>query len=131
MGGVDSQLTTDTVNDGPDFSPDGKYIYFDSARSGMLQIWRMHVDGSAPEQITDDDHQNSSPHVSPDGKHLAFLSQPPQAGLGISDAALRVMAFEDGLIRTVVEFEGNRDSFAMYSWGDTNHLGFVSYQSVP
>jgi dipeptidyl aminopeptidase/acylaminoacyl peptidase len=130
-GGAESRLTADTVNDGPDFSPDGKFIYFDSARSGTLQIWRMHMDGSAPEQITDDDHENSSPHVSPDGKHLAFLSQPPRSGPGVGDAAIRVMAFEDGLIRTVVDFQGDRDSFSMYSWGDTNHLGFVSYQSLP
>jgi TolB protein len=34
-GGTEKRLTHDTVNDGPDFSPDGKLIYFDSARSGI------------------------------------------------------------------------------------------------
>ena len=28
-------------------------------------------------------------------------------------------------------FQGNRDSFAMYGWGDATHLAFVSYQRVP
>jgi hypothetical protein len=130
-GGAESQLTRDTLNDGPDFSPDGQFIYFDSSRSGTTQIWRMHSDGSQPEQITDDDHVNSSPHVSPDGKYLAFLAQPGNTGAGIGDAALCVMAFGDGLIRTVANFQGDRDSFAMYSWGDLNHLAFVSYQRLP
>jgi TolB protein len=130
-GGVESRLTQDTINDGPDFSPDGEFIYFDSSRSGSTQLWRMHRDGSQPEQITDDANQNSSPHVSPDGKYLAFLSQPGNAGSGVGDAALRIMAFGDGLIRTLVNFQGDRGSFAMYSWGDLNHLAFVSYQGLP
>jgi TolB protein len=130
-GGAESRLTQDTINDGPDFSPDGEFIYFDSSRSGTTQLWRMHLDGSQPEQITDDANQNSSPHVSPDGKYLAFLSQPANAGTGVGDAALRIMAFGDGLIRTLVNFQGDRGSFAMYSWGDLNHLAFVSYQGLP
>lgn len=130
-GGRELRLTTDAINDGPDFSPDGKFIYFDSSRSGTTQIWRMHPDGSAAEQITDDEHENSSPHVSPDGKSLAFLSRPANAGDSISDAAIRVMGFDDGLIRTLVDFQGNRDSLAMQSWGDRNHLAFISYQKLP
>jgi dipeptidyl aminopeptidase/acylaminoacyl peptidase len=91
----------------------------------------MHPDGSAAEQITDDEHENSSPHISPDGKSLAFLSRPANAGDSISDAAIRVMGFDDGLIRTLVDFQGNRDSLAMQSWGDRNHLAFISYQKLP
>jgi TolB protein len=130
-GGKELRLTTDAINDGPDFSPDAKFIYFDSSRSGTTQIWRMHPDGSAAEQITDDEHENSSPHISPDGKSLAFLSRPANAGDSISDAAIRVMGFDDGLIRTLVDFQGNRDSLAMQSWGDRNHLAFISYQKLP
>jgi len=160
-GGPESRLTSDTVNDGPDYTPDGRYIYFDSSRSGSTQIWRMGTDGSEPQQITADDNLNSSPHVSPDGKALAFLSQPPwtlrnsarsgspltpsPAPLGssartlsapprdnaIGPIALKAMGFDDGLIRTVVEFDGNRDSFAMQGWGDGKHLVFVSYQYLP
>ncbi len=130
-GGTETRLTHDAQSDGPDFSPDGKFIYFDSSRSGGPQIWRMHPDGSAPEQITDDDNRNSSPHVSPDGKHLAFLSQPPNAGPGIGAAALKVMASDDGLIRTLVQFQGDRGSSSTYGWGDADHLAFISYQMIP
>ena len=127
-GGEESRLTRDTVNDGPDFSPDGQFIYFDSSRSGSTQIWRMRPDGSHPEQITDDDGRNSSPHISPDGKNLAFLSQPGNAGSSVGNAALKIMAFSDGLIRTLAVFRGDRGSFAMYSWGDVDHLAFITHQ---
>jgi hypothetical protein len=130
-GGAETQLTRDTLNDGPSFSPNGEFIYFDSSRSGTNQIWRMHTDGSSAEQITDDEGENSSPHVSPDGKRLAFLSQRAGAGDQIGDAALKIMDFHDGLIRTLVEFQGNRASFSMDSWGDDNHLAFVSYERLP
>jgi TolB protein len=130
-GGTELQLTSDSVNDGPDYSPDGKFIYFDSSRSGSTQIWRMQPDGSAPEQLTDDEHVNSSPHVSRDGKTIAFLSQPPNSGSGIGPASIKVMATGDGLIRSVVDFLGYRNSFSTYGWGDANHLAFVSYQMLP
>jgi TolB protein len=130
-GGAEVRLTRDTINDGPDYSPDGKFIYFDSSRSGATQIWRMNPDGSSAEQVSDDDNLNSSPHVSPDGKAVAFLSQPVGSGPGMGDAALKVIAAADGLIRTLVNFQGNRGSFSMYGWGDANHLAFVSYQMLP
>jgi TolB protein len=127
-GGPETRLTRDTLNDGPDYSPDGQFIYFDSLRSGKLQIWRMKPDGSAAEQLTDDANSNSSPHVSPDGKTIAFLSQPRDV---TGPASLKLMALHDGLIRTLVDFQGDRGSFSMYGWGDANHLAFVSYQTLP
>jgi Tol biopolymer transport system component len=130
-GGEARQLTHDTINDGPDYSADGKFIYFDSARSGQLQIWRMRTDGSAAEQITDDDCRNTSPHLSPDGKSLAFLAQPPGSGDAISEAAVKIVALSDGLVRTLTQLQGNRDSFSMFGWGDNNHVAFVSYDSLP
>jgi hypothetical protein len=130
-GGEARQLTHDTINDGPDYSADGNFIYFDSSRSGQLQIWRMRPDGSAAEQITDDDYRNSSPHLSPDGKSLAFLAQPPGTGDAIGAAAVKIVTFSDGLIRTLTQLQGNRDSLSMYGWGDNNHVAFVSYDSLP
>jgi hypothetical protein len=131
-GGKEVRLTSDTINDGPDYSPDGKVIYFDSQRSGSTQIWRMKADGTDAEQLTDDNNINSSPHVSPDGKAVAFLRQPEAGGgVGIGDAELRVLNVNDGLIRTLTSFQGDRGSFSMYGWGDGKHLAFVSYQFLP
>ena len=131
-GGTEVRLTRDTLNDGPDYSPDGKLIYFDSSRSGSAQIWRMQPDGTGAEEVTADENINSSPHVSPDGKTVAFLSQPANGGgRGIGDAALKVFSVNDGLIRTLATFQGDRGSFSMYGWGDANHLAFISYQFLP
>jgi catechol 2,3-dioxygenase-like lactoylglutathione lyase family enzyme len=129
-GGAETRITSDTLNDGPDYTPDGKLIYFDSLRSGSSQIWRMRADGTAAEQITDDALLNSSPHVSPDGKSVAFLSQPAGSDPGITDATLKVLSIGDGMIRPIVELQGDRDSFSMYGWGDATHLAFVSYQRL-
>jgi len=129
-GGTERRLTSDTVNDGPDYTPDGKYIYFDSSRSGRLQIWRMKPDGSNAEQITDEDGNNHSPHVSPDGKSVAFLSQQAPENGEIVPTVLKVISSSDGLIHEVARFQGNRGSFQMYGWGDATHLAFVSYQKL-
>lgn len=130
-GGPETRLTHDTVNDGPVYSPDDQFIYFDSSRSGTTQIWRMRTDGSDPEQITDDDSLNSSPHVSPDGNILAFLSQPPGAHGRLGPATLRVMRFQDGLIQRVVELNGDRGSFSMQPWGNSKRFAFITYQDLP
>jgi Tol biopolymer transport system component len=58
--------------DGPEYSPDGEFIYFNSDRTGTMQIWRMHRDGSAQEQVTSDDYNNWFPHPSPDGRWIVF-----------------------------------------------------------
>ncbi len=55
------------MNDGPDYTLTESSSTCDSSRSGSMQIWRTKFDGTAAEQITDDDAVNSSPHVSPDG----------------------------------------------------------------
>lgn len=130
-GGPETRLTYDTVNDGPVYSPDGQYIYFDSSRSGTTQIWRMRSDGSQAEQVTDDDSPNSSPHISPDGKTLAFLSQQPGNAGGHGPAALKVMRFDDGLIQRVVGLRGDRGSFSMQPWGNAKRFAFITYQELP
>jgi sialate O-acetylesterase len=122
-GGAETRLTSDTLNDGPDYTPDGQWMYFDSSRAGALQIWRMRPDGTQAEQVTDDANSNSSPHVSPDGRSVAFLSE--------TRGQMSLKVLSDGLIRTVATFEGDRGSLSMYGWGDHHHLAFISYQEIP
>jgi TolB protein len=130
-GGPEKRLTSDTLHDGPEFTPDGKYIYFDSSRSGSSQIWRMKVDGTGAVQITDDGMEDQSPHVSPDGNYVAWLQLKPGVGTGMQDASIQLLSVKDGVIRTLVNFQGNRGSFTMPVWGDKNHLALVSYQMLP
>jgi len=55
-------------------SPDGEWIAFDSNRSGNMDLWIMHKDGSQLRQLTTDPAHDWAPNWSPDGKKLVFHS---------------------------------------------------------
>lgn len=55
------------------WSPDGRYIYFTSDRSGGPQIYRMSVNGGTPERVTFEGSYNARPRLSPDGTRLAMV----------------------------------------------------------
>jgi Tol biopolymer transport system component len=50
-GGPEKRLTADANrDDGPEFTTDGKWVYFNSNRTGQQSIWRMPADGA--EKVT-------------------------------------------------------------------------------
>ena len=55
------------------WSPDGRYIYFTSDRSGGPQVYRVSVNGGAPERVTFEGSYNARPRLSPDGNKLAVV----------------------------------------------------------
>jgi len=55
------------------WSPDGRFIYFTSDRSGGPQIYRVAVDGGTPQRITFEGSYNARPRLSPDGTRLAMV----------------------------------------------------------
>lgn len=62
----------------PAFSPDGRFVYFLSERSGKPNLWRIPVDGGEAERLTDWKGKIGSYRVSPNGKWVAFAgSEPP------------------------------------------------------
>ena len=63
----------------PEFSPDGRYVYFSSERSGKPNLWRIPVDGGEAEMLTDWKGEMGAYHVSPDGKWVAFAGIEPRA----------------------------------------------------
>ena len=75
-GGEEIRLTTaEGLDDGPEYSPCGEYIWFNSVRTGLMQVWRMKKDGSEQTQMTFDETRNSwFPHISPDGKSVIFIT---------------------------------------------------------
>ena len=81
-GGPDHRLSdVKYPNDGPEYSPDGKWIYFNSERDakqpGHAQCYRMRPDGGGIEQLTHDERVNWFPHPSPDGTQVVYISYPP------------------------------------------------------
>lgn len=135
-GGPDTRLTDLSMpNDGPEYSPDGRWIYFNSelaaSRPGHAQIFRMRAtDGSALEQLTFDSYVNWFSHLSPDGRHVSVLSY-PQGTTGHpadKDVVLRLMAPEGGPLRLLASFFGGQGSINVNSWSpDSRKLAFVAY----
>jgi dipeptidyl aminopeptidase/acylaminoacyl peptidase len=62
----------------PEFSPDGRYIYFSSERSGKPNLYRIPVDGGEADMLTDWKGELGAFHVSPDGKWIAFTGMAPR-----------------------------------------------------
>jgi Tol biopolymer transport system component len=118
--------------DGPEYSPDGKYIYYNANVSGTMQIWRMHPDGSGKEQLTFDDYHNWFPHISPDGKWMVYISFPmdidPDSHPSYKDVTLRVMPLTStGGPRVIAYLYGGQGTLNAPSWSpDSKHIAFVS-----
>jgi Tol biopolymer transport system component len=62
------------VVEGIDVSPDGRWVAFDSDRSGNQDIYKISVDGGDPIQVTTDSADDFMPAWSPDGRQIAFHS---------------------------------------------------------
>ena len=120
-----------TLDDGPEYTPDGKYIYFNSVRTGTMQIWRMRPDGSQQEQITFDEYNDWFPHISPDGKWLVYIAFPremdPWTHPFYQQCYLRLMPTAGGVPKTIAYLYGGQGSINTPSWSpDSKRIAFVS-----
>jgi Tol biopolymer transport system component len=67
------QLTTGSQEiEGFDPSPDGRWLVFDSDRSGAQQIYRMSIPNGEVQQLTNGDDSCFAPAASFDGRELGF-----------------------------------------------------------
>jgi Tol biopolymer transport system component len=135
-GGEEKRLTTDAAReDGPEYSPDGQYIYFNSSRTGHMEIWRMRPDGSGQEQVTKDEMNSWFPHLSPNGQKMVFISYGKSVRAddhdSITDVQLRLMTLSTGQIVTIAKIFGGQGTINVPSWSpDGRYFAFVSYQSI-
>ncbi len=118
--------------DGPEYTPDGEYIYYNAAPTGTMQIWRMLYDGWNKEQITFDEYNDWFPHISPDGKWIAFLSFPteinPTSHPAYKRVMLRLMPVSGGAPRVIAYLFGGQGTINVPSWSpDSKSIAFVSY----
>lgn len=134
-GGIETQLTfTPGLNDGPEYSPDGTYIWFNSVRSGLMQIWRMKADGSEQTQMTYDESNSWFAHPSPDGKTIAYITYrkgdvEPGDHPANKEVEIRLMSFDGGDQRTLVQLFGGQGTLNVNSWSPCGKkLAFVSYR---
>jgi Tol biopolymer transport system component len=146
-GGEPEQLNSNSgYDDGPDYSPDGKWIYYNTDRSGGWDVWRIPADGAGPkdqkaEQVTSDELEDWFPHPSPDGKWLLFLS----FAKGIKThneklpgTQLRIMPMPGARpsgkpeIRVLATIFGGQGTINVNSWApDSRRFAFVIYEPLP
>lgn len=133
-GGKETCLTDGKgYNDGPEYSPDGKHIWFNSTRSGLMQVWRMNRDGSGLTQMTDSDANNWFGHVSPDGKHVIYLTfakgeLEPNEHLPNMYVSLGMMDYDGQNKKKVLDLFGGQGSINVNSWApDSRRIAYVKY----
>jgi Tol biopolymer transport system component len=137
--GKEINLTNSTgLDDGPEVSPDGKWVYFNSVRSGQMQIWRMTPDGKNPERVTNDHQFNDwFPHFSPDGKWIVIISYgtdiAPTDHPYYKHCYLRIMPTDGSAPPKVIGYVyGGQGTINVPSWSpDGTHIAFVSNSDVP
>lgn len=132
--GPEVQLTNVKAHDdGPDYSPCGNYIWFNSNRSGDMQLWKMNRDGSDPVQMTFDKYADWFPHPSPDGEHVAFLSydEGVEGHPANKNVRLRLMPADGGEPLALTELFGGQGTINAPSWApDSKRFAFVSYKLI-
>lgn len=141
----ETRLTTAKgLDDGPEYTRDGQYIYFNSERTGHMQIWRMKADGSDQEQVTFGEDNDWFPHISPDSQWMVFLTYDKSVSghpenkdvslrlMNLKDATAAGANFKSAKITVLAKLFGGQGTMNVPSWSpDSKQLAFVSYQLVP
>lgn len=135
-GGEEVRLTsTPGLDDGPEYAPDGRHIWFNSVRTGLMQVWRMEADGSCQTQMTLDGDSNSwFPHLSPDGSQVAYIAYKkgdvdPGAHPPFKNVEIRLMSAQGGPYRVLCQLFGGQGTLNVNSWSPCGKkLAFVSYR---
>ncbi|MFA1627907.1 TolB family protein [Rhizobium mongolense] len=130
-GGPEKRLTHgEGRNDGPDYSVDGKWIYFNSSRTGLMQIWRIHPDGTGLEQVTHDNYGNWFAHPSPKNDKVLILSYDPEVfdHPRDLDVRLRLMDMDGDNLTTLFELFGGQGTINVPCWSpDGDEFAYVRY----
>ena len=135
-GGEEIRLTTnESLDDGPEYAPDGKHIYINSYRSGMMQIWRMKPDGSEPEQMTFDTHSNWFAHIAPNNKVatiITYVEDQKQSHPFGHQVKLRLLNLKTKEVKDLTdEFYGGQGTINVPSWSpDGKKFAYVRLEDL-
>ena len=130
-GGAETQVTRDFEHcDGPDYTPDGQWIWFNGQKAGRMQLWRVRPDGSDLEQMTDADRWHWFPHPAPDGKQVLYLTY----DLGTEghprdkEVDLRLMSATGGEGQILTTLFGGQGTINVPCWApDGKSFAFMDY----
>ena len=128
------QLKNACFNDGPEYQPDGNKIWFNSTRTGLMQIWKMERDGKNQAQVTFEEQNNWFAHISPDGQKVVNLAY-TKDGLDANEhlpnmnVSLWLMNIDGKERSKIMDLFGGQGSINVNSWSpDSKKFAFVSYE---
>lgn len=116
--------------DGPDYSADGAWIWFNGERDGSVDLWRVRPDGSVKERMTTGTSVDWFPHPSPDGRHVVYLAYPAgtKGHPGGLEVALWLMPQAGGEGRELCRLRGGQGTINVPSWApDGRAFAFMRY----
>lgn len=117
--------------DGPDFTPEGAWIWFNGERDGAVDLWRVRPDGGALERMTEGETVDWFPHPSPCGRHVVFIAYPPGTvghPFGV-EVELCLMPQEGGAVRSLGRIFGGQGCLNVPCWSpDGASFAFVRYE---
>lgn len=144
-GGAEQRLTENIHHDdGPDYSPDGKWIYINSDRSGKEAIWRFPANGAGPgdakaQLVISDALEDWFPHISPDGTKMVYIGYPagtPTHNSRDVQIQLKLAKVEHDHVaasaRLLLKATGGQGSINVNSWApDSMRFAYVTYEVLP
>jgi serine/threonine protein kinase/Tol biopolymer transport system component len=104
------------MQQGPQYSPDGKRVVFQAGWTGGLadtEIWVCDSDGRNPLKLTSLENYSGTPRWSPDGRYIAFDSR-----VELPRSAIYVISAEGGKARRVTTGESDD---VVPSWSKDEH----------
>ncbi|HEY6813413.1 MAG TPA: biopolymer transporter Tol, partial [Propionibacteriaceae bacterium] len=121
--------------DGPEYSPDGAWLYFNTeefgSRPGHAQLARMPAAGGHMERLVESESVDWFPHLSPDGELASYISFPPgtlghPADLDVEVRVIRTTSWRDVVWRFTLF--GGQGTINVNSWSpDSRRLAFMAY----
>ncbi len=129
--GAETCVTCDFDHaDGPDWSADGQWIWFNGERDGRVDLWRIRPDGGDLQRMTTGPGVDWFPHPSPDGAHVVHLRY--AAGTtghpGDVEVGLWLMPQSGGDGRELLRLHGGQGSLNVPCWApDGSGFAFVRY----
>ena len=126
--------------DGPDFTGDGAWIWFNGERAcddgqgdGAMDLWRVRPDGSGLQRMTSDARVNWFPHPRPGGTEVLYLAYAPgtEGHPAERPVELRMMPAAGGKSRLVRALLGGQGTINTPCWApDGSRFAYVEMVAV-
>jgi Tol biopolymer transport system component len=135
-GGLSRTIDTGSGHiDGPEWSPDGRWIYFNTesftSEPGHAQLARIKANGGFPELLVKSSSVDWFPHLSPDGRFATYVSFPSGTRGHPADLDVRVNVVSTDDWPTSIEsyaLFGGQGTMNVNSWSPaSDRFAFVAY----